>query len=429
MSFSLPLGVPALEALAIVLASVVGMEFAAAALHRHVMHGPGWGWHRSHHEPQLPLAQRGFAFERNDLYALVFAAVSASLMWVGQHVVAQLFWVGIGMAVYGVLYAAVHDGFVHQRGPFKLPVPRRGYLARLVQAHRLHHATRTRDGAVSFGFLSAPPPRVLAAALRAQRHAPSSHARALQRTHMHVHAQSRRGLGLAALIVAAWSTLLGAALFVDVDGAWAVPAAIATIALLCWLDVGLFIVAHDAMHGTLARAWPGVNRAVGRIALVLYAGFSFDRFASRHHHHHRTPGADGDPDFHRDARFWPWYAAFLRRYVGWRELAGLVVVSLLLMMLAPPWRVALFWTLPALLASLQLFAFGTWLPHRPRADDPFADRHRARSNRYGTLASLASCFHFGYHLEHHRRPDAPWWRLPAIYRESRQPTQGRVHNP
>jgi beta-carotene/zeaxanthin 4-ketolase len=429
----MPLVVPPLEALAIVLCSVIGMEFVAAALHRHVMHGPGWGWHRSHHEPPRPRSsnvRRGFAFERNDLYALVFAAVSAALMWAGQHVAARLFWVGIGMAVYGALYAAVHDGFVHQRWPFALRVPRRGYLARLVHAHRLHHATRTRDGAVSFGFLSAPPPRVLAAALRAQRQAPASDVHARQR----MRSQSRRGLGLAALIVAAWSALLGAGLFADVSGAWVGPAAVATIALLCWLDVGLFIVAHDAMHGTLAPAWPRVNRAVGRIALALYAGFGFDRFAMRHHQHHRTPGADGDPDFHDDPRFWPWYGAFLRRYVGWRELAGLVAVSLLLALAAPPTRVALFWTLPALLASLQLFAFGTWLPHRPHAHTPFADRHRARSNRYGALASLASCFHFGYHLEHHRRPDAPWWRLPAIYRESQaQPhsrdTQGRVHNP
>jgi beta-carotene 3-hydroxylase len=35
--------------------------------------------------------------------------------------------------------------------------PHSGYLKRLVQAHRLHHAVKGREGCVSFGFLYAPP--------------------------------------------------------------------------------------------------------------------------------------------------------------------------------------------------------------------------------------------------------------------------------
>jgi beta-carotene 3-hydroxylase len=58
---------------------------------------------------------------------------------------------------------------VHQRLPF-VKAPRRGYLKRLVQAHRLHHATRGREGAVSFGFLYAPPIASLLASVRARRH-------------------------------------------------------------------------------------------------------------------------------------------------------------------------------------------------------------------------------------------------------------------
>jgi beta-carotene 3-hydroxylase len=64
------------------------------------------------------------------------------------------------------MYAVVHDGLVHARFPFRL-VPRSGYAKRLVQAHRLHHATHGRDGAVSFGFLYAPDVRKLKARLRA----------------------------------------------------------------------------------------------------------------------------------------------------------------------------------------------------------------------------------------------------------------------
>jgi beta-carotene 3-hydroxylase len=36
-------------------------------------------------------------------------------------------------------------------------VPKRGYLKRLVRAHRLHHAVRTREDCISFGFLYAAP--------------------------------------------------------------------------------------------------------------------------------------------------------------------------------------------------------------------------------------------------------------------------------
>jgi beta-carotene 3-hydroxylase len=45
-------------------------------------------------------------------------------------------------------------------------VPRRGYLRRLIQAHRLHHAVMSRGGAVSFGFLIAPDPVALHAELK-----------------------------------------------------------------------------------------------------------------------------------------------------------------------------------------------------------------------------------------------------------------------
>ena len=72
----------------------------------------------------------------------------------------------VGVTGYGVLYAVVHDGLVHHRWPFRL-TPRHGYAKRLVQAHRLHHATLGRAGAVSFGFLYAPDVRRLKARLRA----------------------------------------------------------------------------------------------------------------------------------------------------------------------------------------------------------------------------------------------------------------------
>ena len=58
----------------IVVLTVVVMEGVAYSVHRWIMHGPlGWGWHKSHHE------DRHGVFEKNDLYAVVFAVISILL--------------------------------------------------------------------------------------------------------------------------------------------------------------------------------------------------------------------------------------------------------------------------------------------------------------------------------------------------------------
>lgn len=143
----------------VVLATVVVMELVAFAVHKYVMHGLGWGWHRSHHEPHEGI------LERNDLYAVVFALLALGLILFSSPLSGTLYWIGVGMSVYGVLYFVVHDGLVHQRWPFRHH-PKNPYLKRLVQAHRLHHVVEGRDGCVSFGFLYAPPVRRLRDELR-----------------------------------------------------------------------------------------------------------------------------------------------------------------------------------------------------------------------------------------------------------------------
>lgn len=156
-------------ALALVLATIAAMEGVAWASHKYVMHGFGWGWHRDHHEPHDKI------FERNDLYALVGAAMSISMFAVGSPLVMgdQAWepgtWIGLGILGYGVIYMLIHDGLVHQRW-FRI-VPKRGYAKRLVQAHKLHHATTSKEGGVSFGFVIARDPARLKAELRRQREA------------------------------------------------------------------------------------------------------------------------------------------------------------------------------------------------------------------------------------------------------------------
>lgn len=233
--------------------------------------------------------------------------------------------------------------------------------------------------------------------------------------------QSRIGVALAVLILGAWSVLhIHAVFFLDAPPAWL---SVVLIAALTWLSVGLFILAHDAMHGSL---WPTNRRGgdrIGALALLLYAGFSYSRLLPKHHAHHRDPGSADDPDFAPRSPADPvtWYGKFMATYFGWRETAGMALrTGVYLLLGADIGNILLFFALPGILSSLQLFLFGTYLPHRHETGQPaqsFPDRHRARSNEYGYLLSLLTCFHFGYHHEHHLHPGAPWWRLPAIRRE------------
>ncbi len=150
----------------IVLASVLAMEAVAWGSHKYVMHGFGWGWHRDHHEPHS-----GF-LEKNDRFAIVGAAISIAMFALGSPLVRGSAawesgtWIGLGVLLYGVIYTLIHDGLVHQRW-FRW-VPRRGYAKRLVQAHKLHHATVGKEGGVSFGFVFARDPAALKRELAVQ---------------------------------------------------------------------------------------------------------------------------------------------------------------------------------------------------------------------------------------------------------------------
>jgi beta-carotene ketolase (CrtW type) len=225
------------------------------------------------------------------------------------------------------------------------------------------------------------------------------------------------GLGLAVTIIGAWVALhIYAVWFLRLS--WSTAWSILPLAALeTWLGAGMFIVAHDAMHGSLAPGLPALNRWIGQLSLGLYAFFPYAAVAAKHHAHHRHSGREGDPDFHaeRPRDFWPWYLRFFRQYFGWRQLGAIVVVVLIY---ALPFHaripnILLFWALPSIASSVQLFTFGTWLPHRHEGER-FCDRHNARSLDYGWLLSLAACFHFGYHVEHHGSPRSPWWALPGV---------------
>ncbi|MFC7704462.1 fatty acid desaturase [Plastorhodobacter daqingensis] len=224
--------------------------------------------------------------------------------------------------------------------------------------------------------------------------------------------RSTISLLLAGAIVAAWLAL-------HVHALWFLDAprqpllALAEVAGLTWLSVGLFIIAHDAMHGAVVRGSARANTVVGQLALALYAGFSWRKLIVKHMAHHRHAGTDHDPDFAHGGPV-RWYLDFLRTYFGLREALVLgLAVGAYALVLGPRWPYVAFWVLPSILASIQLFVFGTWLPHRP-GTAPFPDRHNARSSRMGRAVSLLTCYHFGgFHHEHHLHPSVPWWQLPA----------------
>ena len=230
--------------------------------------------------------------------------------------------------------------------------------------------------------------------------------------------QTALGVSLAIAIVGGWLALHVYGVFFYRLTGWSWLAIAPMIAVQSWLGAGMFIVAHDAIHGSLAVGRPRLNAVIGQVAVGLYAGFAYGKLKTKHHEHHRAPGTAQDPDFHvdRPRAFTAWYVRFFRTYFGWAEFARIsgALFIYLVILRASPLNAGLFWGVPAILSSLQLFTFGTWLPHR-HADD-FADRHRARSLDYPWVLSLLACFHFGRHHEHHLHPGAPWWRLPAMTR-------------
>jgi beta-carotene 3-hydroxylase len=149
-----------LEKVLIVLAAIAAMEWVAWGAHKYIMHGPGWGWHRDHHEPHNNV------LEKNDLFGLVGTVLAITMFTVGFYYSEPLWWSAVGVTAYGAIYTFIHDGLVHQR--FFRWVPKRGYAKRLVQAHKLHHATASKEGGVSFGFVLARDPATLKAELKQQ---------------------------------------------------------------------------------------------------------------------------------------------------------------------------------------------------------------------------------------------------------------------
>lgn len=134
----------------VTIATFFFMEFVAWAAHKYLMHGMLWDWHEDHHRPHHK--KDGF-FEKNDRFFLVFAIPSALSYIIGSatpHF--WLFFVGVGISIYGLIYFLIHDVYIHRRFKWfkQLDSP---YSRAILRAHGSHHAKQTKEECESFGLL------------------------------------------------------------------------------------------------------------------------------------------------------------------------------------------------------------------------------------------------------------------------------------
>lgn len=214
------------------------------------------------------------------------------------------------------------------------------------------------------------------------------------------------GVAMALLILAFWFSSLWVGL-VHIDVSWNNPWVYVMVLLMTHLYTGVFITAHDAMHGTVSPKFPKLNHSLGFIATVLFAYNYYPKLYKCHHEHHKHPASDKDPDYHHSNRFWPWYASFLKQYLSIYQFILMGITFEVLRLYFPLPNLILFWVIPSILSTLQLFYFGTYRPHKNAP----SNKHKASTLPTQHLWAFASCYFFGYHYEHHEYPYMPWWKL------------------
>ncbi len=191
------------------------------------------------------------------------------------------------------------------------------------------------------------------------------------------------------------------------------------VLLQAHLYTGIFITAHDSMHSVVSSN-KKINDWIGRVCTTIFAFNFYDNLMKKHHEHHRFVGTDKDPDYH-GGNFWIWYLNFAKQYVNIWQILLMAVTYNVLKLFFPMENVILFWMLPSVIATFQLFYFGTYLPHK---GEHLADNiHKSHSQKQNHLWAFLTCYFFGYHYEHHSSPRTPWWKLP----EEKEKTVSNIH--
>ncbi len=230
-------------------------------------------------------------------------------------------------------------------------------------------------------------------------------------------ASSQIGVLVAGILIFLWFSSLIGLLSIDIAQApilWIVAA----VLLRSFLHTGLFITTHEAIHGIIAPQNRQINDLIGSTTSLLYALLPYKILAKNHRLHHLYPASERDPDFYEPGQnnFLLWYVNFMKEYLkgrqAWVLLIGMgVIFGIFLAWQIPLSNIFLFWVIPILISSMQLFTFGIFLPHRqPQKGD--RNLHQAKSSNYSTFWSFIACYHFDYHWEHHQYPNLPWYSLP-----------------
>lgn len=135
----------------IVLIAFVAMEGVAWFSHKYLMHGLFWHLHKDHHKKE----SSGF-FEHNDFFFLIFAIPGIISLYFGMaNGYNYLFWIGLGITLYGMAYFLLHDIFIHQR--FKLlRNTDNPYFRAIRRAHKVHHKHLNKEEGECFGMLWVP---------------------------------------------------------------------------------------------------------------------------------------------------------------------------------------------------------------------------------------------------------------------------------
>jgi len=214
---------------------------------------------------------------------------------------------------------------------------------------------------------------------------------------------SLTGVFVALAVIICWFVSLYSLL--NWNFSWSNPLVYVMILVQMHLYTGLFITAHDSMHHTISSN-RGINNFLGYLSVFLYAGFFYNRLYSKHHKHHSHVHTDQDPDYSPNG-FWKWYFSFMMNYVSVIQLIIMAVAFNVLQIWVSQTNLLLFWVLPSLLSTFQLFYFGTYLPHKGEHDNEY----HATTLKKNHFVAFISCYFFGYHLEHHQKPGMPWWQL------------------
>lgn len=213
-----------------------------------------------------------------------------------------------------------------------------------------------------------------------------------------------KGIMIALAVIGFW--FLSLIFLLNYQISWTDPLIYLGILIQMHLYTGLFITAHDAMHG-LVSSDRKINKAIGWFAALLFSYNFYNRLFPKHHEHHRFVATDQDPDYHSSNNFLAWYFSFIKQYVTIWQILLMALTFNILKLFLPTENLIVFWMVPAVLSTLQLFYFGTYRPHKGENDN----KHHSTTLAKNHLLAFVTCYFFGYHYEHHDSPGTPWWRL------------------